>query len=502
MNAQFNARFDGAEVVSVFGSPDMSILTAGRRPAVPMPSEVFGPAWGLLNDFALDAGCPVDYPAIGFLTAAASLIGGKRMAKPYESSNWLEPCILWAGAVGDPSSGKSPGLDMVTAPLRKIEREYTSEYNDTIRIWTGDVERAKQERDSWQMKVKEAVKIAAPTPPMPPAAVAPDEPQRRRMIITDATPEAVVSILAGNPTGTLHLRDELAGWLSSFDRYSPGGRAYWLEAYGGRPYVIDRKSQLGAPTIDFNGVSVVGSIQPERLAATLLQSVDDGLVPRFLWAWPERIPFQRPQKGGDVRKLETIYSRLDSLQWAQTECGKPCAMNIHLEPSAADLFDTWRQENDRGIEDAGALYKNFCGKLAGMILRISLVAEHLKWAWTGGEPPHIISRLTVASACDFVDSYAKPMALRVFGDAVLPDNERNAAVIGRYIIKNKITRLNARELKRNAPAYHGPKKAIPLNEALDLLVEANWIRSSGVRDGTSPGRGTSDYIVNPLINHD
>ena len=122
-------------------------------------------------------------------------------------------------------------------------------------------------------------------------AADPDQPHRRRTLVIDATPEAVAFILSGNPQGTLHFRDELAGWLMSFDRYSPGGREFWLEAYGGRPYCVDRKGAAAPLTIPFNGVSVLGGIQPAKLASALLNSPDDGLVARFLWAWPDKVAF-------------------------------------------------------------------------------------------------------------------------------------------------------------------------------------------------------------------
>src|SRR5262245_39302061 len=102
-NAEFN----------MWGPPDMSVLEAGRRPPVPMPGDLFEPAWGLLNEIAEGTCSPVDYPALGFLAACASLIGAKRRVRPYPTSSWSEPCILWCGVVGDPSSRKSPALDAV-----------------------------------------------------------------------------------------------------------------------------------------------------------------------------------------------------------------------------------------------------------------------------------------------------------------------------------------------------------------------------------------------------
>ncbi|MCI1141931.1 DUF3987 domain-containing protein [Sphingomonas sp. WKB10] len=111
--------------------------------------------------------------------------------------------------------------------------------------WQTENERAKAERAEWQAQVKAATKDGVATPSMPTAAVEPDEPQRPRLVVQDATPEALGEILAGNPNGTLHLRDELAAWLMSFDRYSPGGREFgWRRMVVGRTSSIARVTRL------------------------------------------------------------------------------------------------------------------------------------------------------------------------------------------------------------------------------------------------------------------
>lgn len=125
MNATaFKARVDQAETVNIWPAPDMSILSAGRRSPPALPSDMFGPVWPLLNEMAEGAGAPVDYLAVSFLSVAASLIGGKRKVKPYAIADWSEPCIVWAGLVGDPSSNKSPALDRTTNALREMEKEH------------------------------------------------------------------------------------------------------------------------------------------------------------------------------------------------------------------------------------------------------------------------------------------------------------------------------------------------------------------------------------------
>ena len=56
------------------------------------------------------------------------------------------------------------------------------------------------------------------------------------------TIEKVATLLAtAAPKGLLIVRDELAGWLGGMNQYHDAGRAFWIEAYGGRPYRVERQ---------------------------------------------------------------------------------------------------------------------------------------------------------------------------------------------------------------------------------------------------------------------
>lgn len=72
--------------------------------------------------------------------------------------------------------------------------------------------------------------------------------------------------------------------------YNEGGRAFWLESYGGRPFRIERQKAGGSITIPRLAAACLGGTQPEKLAETM-RGADDGLLARFCWAWPEPIPF-------------------------------------------------------------------------------------------------------------------------------------------------------------------------------------------------------------------
>lgn len=499
-NPNMKARLDEAEVIKIWSTPDWSILNAGRRDPVAMPSELLGPAWPLLQSIAKGTATPVDYPALGYLVACASLIGGKRRVRPYTTSHWSEPCILWAGVVGDPSSRKSPALDAIIDPLRVLERDGADLHKRALRDWKEADGKAKAVRAEWEKAMAKAIKEgAANIPSMPDGADDPDEPSRRRTLVMDATPEAVGAILAGNPMGTLYFRDELAGWLTSFDRYSPGGREFWLEAYGGRSFTIDRKNMKAPLSISFNGVSVLGGIQPAKLAAALLGSPDDGLTARFLWAWPDKVPFRRPRAVANVEYLETVYRRLEGLAWGMDQDGKQVAVTIPLSADASDIFEAWERDNAAIDEDTGSLFKSFVGKMDGVVLRLALAAEYAAWAYSGGDEPAEVSARSLVAACAWVDDYGKPMALRVYGDAALPKVERDAAVLGRYIVKLGERTINKRALVRSPHKSEHNLTGQALAEALDHLVGAEWLREAPSRAGDMPGRPKQDYIVNPAV---
>lgn len=494
----FKQAFNNAEDYTGWGLPDLSVLDEGRRSPPDLPGAIFGGAFAELVRLAADKGAPVDYVALSWLVGCASLIGSKRRAVPYAGSTWEEPSILWLGLVGDPSHNKSPSLDPLMNILRKLEDDRTDEHMESIAAWKADCERARVEKASWQDAVKAAAKDSLDTPPLPDNARDPDEPRRRRYYVQDTTPESMGSILLGNPEGSLMFRDELAGWLSSFDRYNPGGRTYWLEAYGGRSYTIDRKGSPEPMRIPYNGVNVIGGIQPGKLSECLLHVTDDGLAARLLFTWPNRPEFSRPSSNADLRGFEDALRRLDGLEWGMDEFGKRVPVRVMLDAAAADVFDRCQQfYRDQELE-AGGLLKSFIGKLSGLTLRLALAAQYAAWAYRGGIEPRSITAETLEAVADFVSGYALPMAERVYGDAALPQDERNAATLARHIKKRRLRSINTRELQR-ADRLPGLREAADIAPAVEALVEAGWLRLDGRRRGGTVGRHSSDYLVNPAI---
>lgn len=501
MATAFKQAFDEAEPFTGWALPDLSILEEGRRRPPALSAAMFGSVWPELVKLAADKGAPVDYVALSWLVVSASLIGSKRKAVPYEGSTWEEPSILWLGLVGDPSHNKSPSLDPLMGILRKLEDERTDEHMSAVLDYAADSERAKAEKVRWQDDVRGAAKEGLPTPPIPASAVEPQEPRRRRYYVQDTTPESMAAVLLGNPNGSLMFRDELAGWLSSFDRYNPGGRTYWLEAFGGRAYTVDRKGSPEPMRISYNGVNVIGGIQPAKLADCLLAESDDGMAARFLFTWPDRREFSRPTSTCDLDGLEAALRRLDRLEWSYTPEGKREPLRVLLDPRAADVFDDCQRFYREREQDAGGLLKSFIGKLSGLTLRLALAAEFAQWAWQGGPEPRSISAATLETVGDFIAEYALPMAERVYGDAALPPVERNAASLARLIKRHRLRSVNARDIHRGklGGRLPGLTDGESVAAAIELLVDAAWLKPAPHRKGGTVGRQSKDFSVNPAI---
>jgi Protein of unknown function (DUF3987) len=111
------------------------------------------------------------------------------------------------------------------------------------------------------------------------------------------------------PKGLQVIRDELAGWLLGLNNYNDSRRAFWIEAYGGRPYRVERQRSPEPIDIPHLAVSVFGETQPDKLAE-LFNDGDDGLLARFCWAWPDSVPFRLgrnvPNIGWAIEALEVL----------------------------------------------------------------------------------------------------------------------------------------------------------------------------------------------------
>lgn len=243
-------------------------------------------------------------------------------------------------------------------------------------------------------------------------------------------------------------------------------------------------------------MGVFGGIQPDRLSE-LMDSPDDGLLARFLWVWPNKVPGRRPAQVADLELATAALRLLYELPLVDGEGGRPRPFRCPMSNDAADLFTEW-WEASRSAELTGPLAGTL-GKAPGHVIRLALVLEHLWWCGCSvAMPPSFVSAKAVAAALALVIDYFHPMAERVYGDPAIPERDRLATVLGKWIVATNPTLINGRELRQTAglPGLREPDK---VKMALDVLVDADWIMPSPSRAGGTPGRQRDDYIVNPRL---
>jgi hypothetical protein len=313
--------------------------------------------------------------------------------------------------------------------------------------------------------------------------------------------EKVARLVLENPKGLMLFRDELSGWIGSLDKYGGAGgdRAFYLEAYGGRPYAVDRMKDAEPTVVPSLSVVILGGMQPDRMVTLIFSGDDDGLAARFIYIWPERTPPQRPKSPpptGAKTKLARLYD-LEERRDAESGSRIP----LRFDETAARALQTYRTQVAAAEAEAAGLYLSWLGKLPGMAVRLAIMVEHLRWCGDreGDSPPAYISETAATAAIAFLDGYAAPMARRCFGEAALPQVDIDARALAQWIMAN-ITEgmtVNSRGLRRDCVL--STKEASRYDAAIAELEAAGWLRSHPCRAGGGGGRKRKDFEVNPQL---
>ena len=313
--------------------------------------------------------------ALPVLAGLASAIGNTRRICLKHS--WCEPAIVWGVIVGDSGTLKSPALEIALRPIRRRQQAAMKAFAEAMEAYKVRLMQYEKELTAWKRSSTEG------EPP-----VKPEEPQADRCWCDDTTIEALAVLLQQNPRGLLLKRDELAGWLGSFDRYSQGrgaDAAKWLEMFGGRSIMVDRKSgQSKTIYIQRAAVSVTGTIQPETLRRALgVEHRENGLTARLLLACPP--PQAKHWTEDDISheiesRMEDLFDKLYSLQLVTDSQGDAGPLDLPLTAAAkaawVHFYDGHAREQEELTGDLAAVWS----KLEGYAARLGLIVHLVRWA--------------------------------------------------------------------------------------------------------------------------
>src|SRR5215510_14490981 len=219
-----------------------------------------------------------------------------------------------------------------------------------MKYYEADLARWEKDMVAWKRD-----KNAASDPPGKP-----DPPQAERSVVSDTTVEALAPILLVNPRGLLLARDELAGWIGSFDRYAGKSRAgadsaNWLSMFHAENIIVDRKTGIPRTIhVPQAAVCVSGGIQPAILQRALgLEHRESGLAARLLLTCPPRKAKQWTEADIDPSaesELVRLFDRLYELQPIIDDDGQPWPVVVRLSAEAKAAWKTYY--NAHAIEQA------------------------------------------------------------------------------------------------------------------------------------------------------
>ena len=175
-----------------------------------------------------------------------------------------------------------------------------------------------------------------------------------------------------------------------------------------------------------------------------------------------------------------------------------CSLHRRLCPWQ---FQAWWEHKQWDAKSAASgRLAGAVGKLDGIALRLALVLELLVWAWgqCNTAEPQRVSVQSVRNSMRLIDDWVRPSLERVFAEASLPQAQRDAMTVGRWLLKTRPNKINARDLRRQA-GFPGPKEAKELDAALEVLIDAKWLMPAPGREGDRSGRERKDFRVNPRI---
>ena len=466
-------------------------LPSGLSRVIPWRDELLPTAiQEYVRDVAERTQCPPDFVGVALIVAVSTVVGRKFTIYPKQNDDWMVVPNQWGVIIGRPSAMKTPALKQALLPLRALDAKERERYSQAQAEHKAASEFYDMKRNAARLKARklysggdenaaqeELKRHSSENPP----------PIQRRYIVNDATVEKLGELLNENPNGLVVERDELGGWLATMQSEDGSvARAFYLECFDGNgSFTYDR---VGRGTIYIKSccLSLIGGIQPSRIASLVNAAVsgelDDGLIQRLqLAVYPDDVREWRyidrwPNKIAAERVSEVI-EQLDQIP------DEPHSA-LRFTPEAQEKFIAWytsHMQASRSDHLHPALQSHYL-KMPKTIAGLALLLELIEG---GREAVGAKSTERAISWAKYLMSHAQ----RLYGAAI------NAPLIAARLILERQQKLpeafTAREVRQKDWTGLGSQDAV--NNALAILVEHDFIVGYKVA-GEKGGRPSTRYV--------
>jgi replicative DNA helicase len=446
---------------------------------------------------------PVDLPAMLALTALAAAAGGRAYVeiKP----GYDEELNLFTATAMAPGSRKTPVFMRVTAPLVDYERTAIEEANPEVHeakvrlaIAKADAAKAMQEAERAGDEARdEAAHFAAAKAAMAEAIVVPTMP---RLLVDDATPEALTSLLAEQGGRIAMFSDEGEVFSMMAGRYSSKGPnlGVYLKGHVGSSIRVDRKGR--DPEIIQKPALTLGlTVQPVVLSQLL--AIDGargrGLLGRFLWSVPaNNVGYRRSDPEPVPAEVEEVFA--GSLRTLVATLAGFDRVPLVFTPEARAALQRFQEALEPRLREMGDLghIGDWAGKLVGHTARIAgllHLATNIARGW--GKNVEVGPVNDAIRIAEYLTAHAL-YAFEVMADGPLQDN---AKALIKWAQDSDITVFSRREAHR--ACRHRLPTVEDLKPVLELLEGSGYIRrlpdpEPSTKGGRPPG---PKYQVSPYL---
>ena len=343
-----------------------------RIPETGLPLEVF-PAriQELVLNLARYENFNVEYTASILLSAVATAIGNSYRIRI--KGEWKTSPSIYMMLVGRPGLGKTPPLGFLYRPIREYDDRMYEKYNEEWNAY----EKALASSGNRRGGAAEECTLLR-------------KPQLVTTVISDFTPEAMMSIHQHNPRGIALVVDEIRALFNSVKRYNNRNNLIedLLTAYSGQPLKVIRKSEARPILIKNPCINIIGSVQTNLLPEIFrAEYMANGLLDRFLFVYPKdrRISGWKRDDGTIARpdlvgQWQEVLDRIVNLPY-------PAGVVLNMADDAEAYFYNWYNgiiEEVNAIEDDAEVESRKM-KLNGNAARLALIFQIMKWAAGEGE---------------------------------------------------------------------------------------------------------------------
>ncbi len=416
------------------------------------------------------------------LVVLSGMIGRRLAIKPKSKDDWKIIPNLWGGIIAPPSAMKTPAMNEALKQIRRFEAESKKKYDE--------------EMSARANLLKEDKNSEVPLP------------IRKRWMTNDPTTEKLGELLNQNPSGLIVFRDELYGFLMGMEKSGrENDRQFYLESFNGDgSYTYDR---IGRGTVDISAlcISILGGIQPDRLASYFSETVkngsgDDGFLSRFqVMVYPcKRSDWKLVDKYPDIdakNRAFKVFSNIAETSFCFTDFPidlteeMPIARFNH---EAQKLFYDWLTNLERRLrsgEIESSAFEAHLTKYKKLMPSIALIFRVIKCCDPNNNESDVLSvdlestKMAIAW-CEFLEAHAK----KIYADALRPQVVVAHALMKRVRSGDIASGMTVRSLGRKKWSKLTDSKAIELG--LGLLESHNYIL---IASESPSGKGAPSEVI-------